>query len=497
MPEGVNDFARPCKQTVRGVMLFTSLEFLFSFLPLTLGGYFLLPFKAKNYWLLACSLLFYTWGEPSFVVVMIGSILFNYVMVCLMDRLKMKTRPHLARTAFILTVLGNLSLLFVYKYLNFITELIREICPTLQGVIPQTSILLPIGISFFTFQAMSYVIDVYRGKAEVQKNPAYLALYIALFPQLIAGPIVRYTTVCKQIQCRHTTFSMFSTGVIRFLYGFNKKMLLANLCAIVADDCFAMPELSVASAWLGAIAYTLQIYFDFSGYSEMAIGLGLLFGFNFPKNFDYPYISKTVTEFWRRWHISLGEWFRDYLYFPLGGSRVTSNWRLIFNLAIVWAATGIWHGANWTFIVWGSLYGVIIIGEKLSDWPKKVAHNAVCRFIYQPITLLCVILGWVLFRSTDIAHALKYISSMFGSGETLLVDGRFIFNIESYGLILLIAIVCSTPVFSYFTRRFAPQNVALAKVVVALGYLIQTILFFISISFLAMDAHNPFIYFNF
>lgn len=478
-------------------MLFTSLEFLFFFLPLVLMVYFVLPEKMRNYWLLLMSLFFYAWGEPSFVFVMMGSILFNYATTYLMAWVQSKHQRKIAMGIFTSIIVGNLSILFVYKYLNFVTDMLRGIFPSWQGVIPQTSILLPIGISFFTFQAMSYVIDVYRGKCKLQKNPVYLALYIALFPQLIAGPIVRYITVCNQIEHRKVSFDLFSTGVVRFLYGFNKKVLLANICAIVADDCFASVSLSTASAWLGAIAYTLQIYFDFSGYSEMAIGLGLMFGFNFSKNFNYPYISKTITEFWQRWHISLGQWFRDYLYFPLGGSHVTSRLRLVFNLSIVWAATGIWHGANWTFILWGALYGVIIIIEKLLQLPKKVQSSCWISIFYQPITLLLVVLGWVIFRSIDLTSAIYYLKTMFGIGETMLMDGRFFFNLNSYGLILGIAMLCSTPIFRNITLFLARRHLMTSKLICDVGYIFQIILFIVSVSFLVMDAHNPFIYFNF
>ncbi len=356
-------------------MLFTSIEFLFLFLPLVLAGYYALPFRwnLKNYWLLAASLGFYAWGEPRFVFAMLASIVFNYVAALVIERLSMRRsrgdrptvdsrgdRPAGAKVALAVAVAGNLALIGMWKYCNFVTATLRAWFPSWQGAIPQTSFLLPIGISFFTFQAISYVVDVSRGE-RAQRNPLLLALYIALFPQLIAGPIVRYTTVRDQLTSRRTTWDQFSAGVFRFVVGFNKKMLLANLMAEVADKAFAGAPGSVAFAWLGAVCYTLQIYFDFSGYSDMAIGLGKMFGFNFLENFNYPYISKTVTEFWRRWHMSLGSWFRDYVYFPLGGSRVGTG-RLVFNLAVVWFLTGLWHGANWTFILGGCLCGVLIAG---------------------------------------------------------------------------------------------------------------------------------------
>lgn len=479
-------------------MLFTSLEFLFLFLPIVLGVYFVLADWAKNYWLLLASLFFYAWGEPKFVLVMLGSIVFNYLAAILIAgvRKQVKRAEFWCKVVLTIAVVANLSVLFVYKYCNFVTDICRSLFPFWQGVIPQTSFILPIGISFFTFQAMSYVIDVYRG-IPVQKNPAFIGLYIALFPQLIAGPIVRYTTVCRQIEYRKITFGMFSQGVLRFLYGFNKKMLLANLFAIVADKAFEASDLSVSMAWLGAICYTLQIFFDFSGYSEMAIGLGLMFGFNFPMNFNYPYISKSVTEFWRRWHISLGSWFRDYLYFPLGGSRVKNPVLMVFNLFVVWFATGIWHGANWTFILWGVLYGVLITIEKLTSLPQKMERGAWWRWIYQPFTLLSVVCGWVIFRALTLSDALVYLKTMFGFSGNAWVDNEFLFNFGEIKWILLAGILCSAPVLKKLTQRIAVKHLRCAKVMTIVGYAFQILFFIIGISYLVMNAHNPFIYFNF
>ena len=403
---------RQYPQSKRGglLLLFTSLEFLLTFLPGTLAVYFLLPKKARNYWLLLVSLFFYTWGAPKFAVFLVGSIVFNYGMALLIDKIP---AGRLRKALLAAAVLGNLSILFVFKYMNFVTSVLRGWFPALDGVIPQTDFRLPIGISFFTFQALSYVVDVYRGTVAVQKNPAYVGLYISFFPQLIAGPIVRYTTIAEDIENRTITFDGFSRGVMRFLYGFNRKMLLANVLAKAADAAFAASDLSVAMAWLGSICYTLQIYFDFSGYSEMAIGMGRMFGFRFLENFNYPYISKTVTEFWRRWHISLGSWFRDYVYFPLGGSRVKTKGRLVFNLAVVWLATGIWHGANWTFLLWGCLYGLIIIAEKLLNLPKRLPAHRVAAAAYQILTMLAVVVGWVLFRADNLYCFVEYVSNMF------------------------------------------------------------------------------------
>ena len=471
-------------------MLFTSIEFWFLFLPVVLAGYFLLPVRGglKNYWLLMTSLVFYAWGEPTFVLVMLLSIVFNYAMALGVAAAKPKGRCALALLW--LSIAGNLSVIGLWKYANFITSVLRGWVPALQGAIPQTSFVLPIGISFFTFQALSYVVDVYRGEVKVQRNPFYLALYIALFPQLIAGPIVRYSTVCEQIGSRRTTLDMFSRGVIRFLYGFNKKMLLANLFAVVADKAFGMNDPGCGMAWLGALCYTLQIFFDFSGYSDMAIGLGLVFGFRFLENFDYPYVSKTVTEFWRRWHMSLGSWFRDYVYFPLGGSRVGKA-RLIFNLAVVWTLTGVWHGANWTFILWGALYGLLIMVEKLCDLPRKVEASKALRAVYQPFTLLAVVFGWVLFRAADLPSACAYLSAMFGGGKTS-VPGLAAYQFGEIAIPLVFGVLLSLPLVRNLRLRFDGS----ATVAAADG-IVQIVLFLCGVSYLVISAYNPFIYFNF
>ena len=475
-------------------MLFTGLEFLFAFFPITLGVCFLLPQRARNNWLLLSSLFFYAWGEPAFLPIMILSILFNYFMALRIAGAR--ERERIRRLFLTLAVIGNLGLLFVYKYLNFIISTLHQAFPATQGVLEVPEFTLPIGISFFTFQAMSYVIDVYRG-VPVQRNPACLGLYISLFPQLIAGPIVRYTTVAKEIHSRRVTPERFCEGVLRFVKGFNKKMLLANLLALVADEAFEAEALSVGMAWLGAICYALQIFFDFSGYSEMAIGLGLMLGFTFPENFDYPYISKTITEFWRRWHISLGAWFRDYLYFPLGGSRVKSKLRLVFNLSVVWLATGIWHGANWTFILWGVLYGVIIILEKLFSVPQRVERHLSLQIPYRMFSMLAVLFGWVLFRAPSLARAGGYLAAMLGFGATGVFDTRTVFYVLQYGVILAAGIILSTPLLSIIQKRISQKHRVGGALCSTLGYTVQAILFLVSVSFIVMDAHNPFIYFNF
>ena len=478
-------------------MLFSSMEFILIFLPAVMAVNLLLRGKARNYWLLACSLLFYAWGEPSFVFVMIGSILVNYVFALLIE--KCGNRAGRKKALLGIDVACNLGVLFIFKYLNFVTRTLRGWFPGLTPLIPQTSILLPIGISFFTFQALSYVIDVYRG-TPAQKNPAWLGLYISLFPQLIAGPIVRYGTIADQIENRRITVAGFTEGTLTFLRGFNKKILLANVLAEVADKTFGTQELCVGMAWLGAVCYMLQIYYDFGGYSDMAIGLGKMLGFQFEKNFDYPYIARSVSEFWRRWHISLGSWFRDYVYFPLGGSRVGSRALLVRNLFVVWLLTGIWHGAEWTFILWGVFYGALITAEKLSGLPKRLeapGHRG-GQAVYQAFTLLAVLLGWVLFRAENLAQAGDYLRTMFGLNGGALADDQLIFYGREYLSVLVAGILCATPLLARMKERLAgPGEGPRAAAAEALTWVIQLALFLCSVGALLMGAHNPFIYFNF
>ena len=383
-------------------MLFSSIEFLLLFLPLTYGINFLLPKKFRNYWLLIASLFFYAWGEPRFVFVMMASICFNYLLARWIERCR--DNKSKAKTILILDVALNLGILMIFKYLNFITATVHSWLPAIRSWFPETYIVLPIGISFFTLQALSYVLDVYR-EFDAQKNPAYLGLYIALFPQLIAGPIVRYTTVMDQINDRHITADDFKKGIMRFLLGFNKKILLANVLSEVADMAFASGDNTVCMAWMGALCYGLQLYFDFDGYSDMAIGLGRMLGFHFLENFNYPYISNNLTEFWRRWHISLTTWFRDYVYFPLGGSRVKPG-RVVLNLFIVWFLTGLWHGANWTFIVWGILYGAVTIAERMWRIPKRLAEGPrVILVLYAVLIRVFHFIEWVIFRAVSLPEA--------------------------------------------------------------------------------------------
>ena len=475
-------------------MLFSSIEFLLLFLPLTYGINFLLPKKLRNYWLLIASLFFYAWGEPRFVFVMMASICFNYLLARWIERYRdSKTK---AKAILVLDVALNLGILMIFKYLNFITATVHSWLPASRSWFPETSIVLPIGISFFTFQALSYVVDVYRG-IDAQKNPAYLGLYIALFPQLIAGPIVRYTTVMNQINDRHITADDFKKGIMRFLLGFNKKILLANVLSEVADMAFASGDNTVCMAWMGALCYGLQLYFDFDGYSDMAIGLGRMLGFHFLENFNYPYISNNLTEFWRRWHISLTTWFRDYVYFPLGGSRVKPG-RVVLNLFIVWFLTGLWHGANWTFIVWGILYGAVTIAERMWRIPKRLAEGPrVILVLYAILIRVFHFIEWVIFRSVSLPEAGTYLKTMFGFSGHAFADAWFLYWLREYAVFIIIGILCCTPIFRVIAEKLKLGRMQDGEWESEAGCVIQFVLFLISFSCLVMQANNPFIYFNF
>lgn len=472
-------------------MLFCSTTFLYLFLPVVLFFNFVVFKKSRllqNIFLLFASLIFYAWGEPKFVFVMIMSIIINWGFGLIIS--KKRDNVKLSRIIIGLTVAFNLGLLFVFKYLSFSASIIDNIFG-FNLTIP--NIALPIGISFFTFQAMSYVIDVYRQKGSAQTNILYVGLYISFFPQLIAGPIVRYETVADQIKNRKETLDDFFDGFARFVVGLSKKVLLANSFAFLADQAFDAinrgDNISVMFGWLGAIAYTLQIFFDFSGYSDMAIGLGRMFGFHFLENFDYPYISTSITEFWRRWHMSLGTWFRDYLYFPLGGSRC-SKARNILNLFIVWFATGLWHGANFTFIVWGLMYFSLLTVEKLTEIHKKNGKIInVFKWLY---TMLFVVIGWVIFRAESIGDAFSYIGSMFGLNGNNFSDGIFSGWFSQNIILLTIGFILSTPLFRFLSKKTKDNNViGFIKV----GVLI--LLFVLSVASLVSSSYNPFIYFNF
>lgn len=474
-------------------MVFSSKLFLFIFLPAVLGIYFLLPKKIRNIFLFLVSLLFYGWGEPKFILALLISVFLNYILGLLVDKYRDDKRK--VRIIMLFLVLFNIGLLIVFKYLNFI---IRNLNLIVDGRIPQTNIALPIGISFFTFQAMSYVIDIYRKHGEVQKNPLNVGLYVALFPQLVAGPIVRYETVAYEINHRKEKLDEFASGVKRFLEGLAKKVLIANTLAIVADKAFAIAEagnLSISFAWLGAIAYSLQLFFDFSGYSEMAIGLGLMFGFHFEENFNYPYISKSVSEFWRRWHISLGTWFRDYVYIPLGGSRVKSKVLMVRNLFAVWFLTGVWHGANWTFITWGLMYFALISFEKFSGYPGRFKYKA-SKIAYQIFTLICVICGWVLFRSDSIHQGIYFLKTMFGISQNRIFDSSALFYFKEYFIYFVFAFLLSTPINKWMVEKIHKKEKSIKIYKIAMP-LIYSFIFLVVIAELVVNTHNPFIYFNF
>ncbi len=469
-------------------MVFSSPIFLLFFLPLVLVVYYNPFFKGRsfrNHVLLLFSLVFYAWGEPLFVFIMMLSILLNWFFVLGMDRQK---DPVKRRIWMLAPIIFDISLLFLFKYLSFFAHNLG----LLMGSPISLYIALPIGISFFTFQIMSYVLDVYRRKAPVQNNILRLGLYISLFPQLIAGPIVRYETVADEINERHENREEFIQGMTRFIFGLGKKVLLANYVGLIADNLFALGTLSVASAWLGVTAYALQIYYDFSGYSDMAIGMGRMFGFHFLENFNFPYTARSVTDFWRRWHISLSTWFRDYVYIPLGGNRVGAA-RQAFNLLAVWILTGLWHGANWTFIIWGLYYFAFLLLEKFSGLDKKIG---ILSHVY---TLVIVLVGWVIFRSDTLGGAMDYLGYMFGAGTTGVVDEVFYYYLSNGRWVLLAALLCTIPIVQGLRNRLALkfQQGGWLKVM-DLGRTIMTaIIFVLSLLACVNSTYNPFIYFNF
>lgn len=474
-------------------MLFSSSIFIFAFLPFVIFVNFILlkNIKAKNIFLVIVSLLFYAWGEPKFVFIMILSIILNWIYGILID--KYRDDKIKARIVMFLMVLSNLTIIFIFKYLMFAVSNINRFIGT-SFVVPE--IALPIGISFFTFQAMSYVIDVYRKDGDVQKNPLNVALYISFFPQLIAGPIVRYQTIAEQIKYREENWDYFTTGVCRFIVGMAKKVLLANTFAAIADIAFDsyLPNLSILMSWLGVIAYAFQIYYDFSGYSDMGIGLGKMFGFHFDENFDYPYISRSISEFWRRWHISLGTWFKDYVYIPLGGSRVKTKSRLVFNLFVVWFLTGVWHGANWTFIVWGLYYFVLITAEKLSKFEHRFKKLSFLKWLY---TIFVVLIGWVLFRSNNISSALIYVKAMFGLNGNKLTDVFIPTTFDGMLVFFIAAAIFSLPIAKYI-NSFVQKKKLENKLVYNIIYMSMYIaIYILSLSYIVKGTYNPFIYFNF
>ncbi|MBO5274094.1 MAG: MBOAT family protein [Clostridia bacterium] len=463
-------------------MIFSSTLFLFLFLPLVLLIYYAIPKKflpAKNIVLLIASLIFYAWGEPLNIVLMILSIVCNYIFGLAIGI--SKNDAFARKVVLVISLIYNLGLLFFFKYFNFVTGNVFEY------------IALPIGISFFTFQIMSYTIDVYLKNCKPQKNLFDLGLYISLFPQLIAGPIVRYIDVNDELACRDYNLDKIFRGVSRFIMGLAKKVLVSNTVALLADTIFAIDRgLNSATAWLGIIAYALQIYYDFSGYSDMAIGLGHMLGFNFLENFNYPYISKSVQEFWRRWHISLSTWFRDYLYIPLGGNR-KGKVRTYVNLLIVFFCTGLWHGASFNFIVWGLFYGFFLILERL--FLGKLLQK-IPAFIGHFYTLIVALVGWVFFRADDLEHAIAYLGAMFNFGNFGLV--RAAAQLDNLtGIIMIAAIIFSAPLLPWLRRKLISISGGNELPALILNVAGCIMLLLTSIVFLTGSDYNPFIYFRF
>jgi alginate O-acetyltransferase complex protein AlgI len=486
-------------------MVFSSPIFLFLFLPIVLGLYFFIRKELRNFLLLLASLFFYAWGEKELVLLMIVSIFCNYFLGILIDKTRGKNS---SRYILVLSIIFNLGLLAVYKYANFIVDNLNSILKIFSiNEIHLYPVHLPIGISFFTFQALSYVIDVYRTGTPAQGNPVNIALYISLFPQLIAGPIVRYLHIAKQLEKRKIDLDKFSSGIVKFIIGFAKKILLANTMGQVADNVFALPSnvLTFSLSWLGVIAYSFQIYFDFSGYSDMAIGLGRMFGFEFLENFNYPYISKSITEFWRRWHISLSTWLRDYLFLPIAYSimrRIPTArlwnikvevWGYSAGMIITMFLGGLWHGASWNFVIWGLFHGSFSVLERLR-FGKWLKHTwTPFRHIY---ALFVIMVGWVFFRAETLTDAFAFLGAMFGLGRGSGIEYYPALYINNEVLLMTITgIIGSTPVISKLNERLVKiDNKNIYK---SLQLVILFSIFIISISYLANSTYNPFIYFRF
>lgn len=466
-------------------MVFSSTIFLCVYLPLVLLGYYICPKKGRNLFLLIASLVFYAWGEPKYVFLMIFSILVNYIFGRLMD--KHRENKKRLKLMLVLSVVIDIGLLSVFKYTDFIITNVNAIFGSSFDLL---NIALPIGISFYTFQAMSYTIDVYRDDVRVQKNLIDFGMYITMFPQLIAGPIVRYADVQDQLAERSVTTADFSEGVMRFVVGLGKKVLLANQMGAVWSDIYALGgDVSALMAWTGAIAYTFQIYFDFSGYSDMAIGLGRMFGFKFPENFRYPYQSVSITDFWRRWHITLSTWFKEYLYIPLGGNR-RGLARQALNLLIVWSLTGFWHGAGWNFVMWGLYYFVILFIEKLF---LLKALDKLPKFFRHVYALVLIIIGWVIFASDDVSVLLPYLGSMFGANGA--IGGMDVYTLLTKAVLLIICCIASTELpKKLFLSAAGAMN---EKAAFTLKSVLMIALLALSMILLIGDSYNPFLYFRF
>lgn len=468
-------------------MVFSSIVFLFTFLPLILLIYFLVPKKLRNLVLLLGSLVFYAWGEPVYIFLMIFSIAFNYI--CGLDIARNLEEPIKAKRSLGFNIVVNLLMLGFFKYEGFLLDTINMVLPF---DIPYRALPLPIGISFYTFQILSYIIDVYRGQVEVQRNILNFAVYVTMFPQLIAGPIVQYSDIERQLRERVESWDKFGEGVLFFIRGLSKKVLLANAIGLVFDQVIAlkMGQVSVVTAWIGCAAYTFQIYFDFSGYSDMAIGLGKMFGFEFRMNFFYPYTSKSITEFWRRWHISLGTWFREYVYIPLGGNRVTTL-KHIRNIMVVWMLTGLWHGASWNFVAWGLYYGILLLIEKYALAPLLERLPSVIRHTY---SMILVMIGWVFFFSENLSAAVTYLQLMLGMGGHGFIDREALYLLKTNIIPLIIMILVSTPFVNTIYEKFIYGG---EKVRTGANCIVYAVMFLLCVAFLVTESYNPFLYFRF
>ena len=463
-------------------MLFTSISFLYYFLPTIIILYFITPKKYRNYILLIFSIIFYMYGEPKYVILMLVEILVAYFGALLIDKYKSKE-------IFLITIIIHIGLLCVFKYTDLFITTINSI---FKSNINLFNIALPIGISFYTFQILSYVIDVYKGKVKVQKNILKLATYVSLFPQLIAGPIVRYETICDELDNRDETIEKFSLGVRRFIIGLAKKVLIANMLGELCTKFSLVDERSVLFYWIFAISYMLQVYFDFSAYSDMAIGLGKMFGFTFLENFNYPFISKSITEFWRRWHISLSSWFKDYVYIPLGGSR-KGTLKLVRNILIVWFLTGIWHGAAYNFILWGLFIGVFLVIEKL--WLSKYISK-LPKFLRNIYVLFIIMISFIMFNAGSINEAFFNIKGLFGLNKEVFINNYTIYYLKSYLIVLIIAIFGATPLFKNIVEKLKKSK-CLNKIINILEPIFLVILLLLVTAYLIDSSYNPFLYFRF
>lgn len=461
-------------------MVFSSITFLFYFLPMVLAIYYIVPKKWRNLVLLISSFIFYFYGEPTYVLLMAFSIITTYLFGILISRY-----PKQKKLFLVLSICVSIGLLVYFKYFNFIMENINL---WLANKIDFIYVALPIGISFYTFQMISYLVDVYRGQAKVQKNILKLAMYVSLFPQLIAGPIVRYTTIEQQLENREYSIKKFALGVRRFIIGLGKKVLIANVLGNLSATFLASNDLSVLYHWLYAIAIMLQIYFDFSGYSDMAIGLGKMFGFEFLENFNYPYIATSITDFWRRWHISLSSWFRDYIYIPLGGNRV-STLKWIRNILVVWLLTGLWHGAAWNFIIWGLYFGILLILEKLVL--GKILQK-LPKFVGRIYTLLIVMISFIIFNGEETKQILQNIAGLVGIGGIPLLSAESIYYFKSYFIAILVGIIGATPILKNIAN-----NKKIYKVINIIEPIFLIIILLVSTSYIVDGSFNPFLYFRF